>query len=489
MQASRSTTVSAEPLDGATADTLRAALEAAGYDARTIQEGLGEDGLAGRVPDARQLRRFGEGRLTTLLKLFFYELDVSSADFAATGVPEQLVRAQGDGVVSRIRIEPFDAVVLAGDRWSETPDAEKRPDFVAGMSPWSVELAQLTVREPVARALDVGTGNGVQALLAAQHAERVVATDVNPRALAYAAFNARLNGITNVEFCLGSYFEPVAGERFELVVSNPPFAISPEQRYMFSDSGMRGDAVSRAVLRQAGEHLADGGFAHVVLSWGVGEDEDWRVRLVEWVDGLGCDAWSTLTTLTDAFASATTANQALLGEKTPEYRDAVQRWLDYYDELGFASIALGAVSLRRREDRPTWHRLDDMRERRDAVNAEVLLDVFARQDYLAAVSDDELLDTVLEGAHPHRLEQVRRPKDGDYEVESAVLCLEADLRSRVAVDAFASLVVAACDGSRPVRVVVEEVAERVGVDRESAIARSGPAVRRLFELGFLNPVR
>ena len=45
------------------------------------------------------------------------------------------------------------------------------------------------------RALDVGTGNGVQALLAAGHSEHVVATDVNPRALAFTELNAALSGI------------------------------------------------------------------------------------------------------------------------------------------------------------------------------------------------------------------------------------------------------------------------------------------------------
>lgn len=56
-------------------------------------------------------------------------------------------------------------------------------------------LAALTVRRSIGTALDLGTGGGVQALLAARHSRRVVAVDVNPRALRYTAFNARLNGL------------------------------------------------------------------------------------------------------------------------------------------------------------------------------------------------------------------------------------------------------------------------------------------------------
>ena len=69
------------------------------------------------------------------------------------------------------------------------------PDHVLGISSAATSLAQLTVREPVDRALDLGTGCGVQALHLATHASQVVATDVNQRALRLTRFNAELNGV------------------------------------------------------------------------------------------------------------------------------------------------------------------------------------------------------------------------------------------------------------------------------------------------------
>ena len=83
------------------------------------------------------------------------------------------------------------------------------------------------------RALDVGTGSGVQALLAARHARRVVATDVNKRALLYAELNAALNGLENIEFRRGSLFEPAGGEYFDLVTCNAPYVVSPENRWAY----------------------------------------------------------------------------------------------------------------------------------------------------------------------------------------------------------------------------------------------------------------
>jgi methylase of polypeptide subunit release factors len=101
----------------------------------------------------------------------------------------------------------------------------------------------------------------VQALLAAPHCERVVATDLNERALAFAECNATLNGVTNIEFRAGSFFEPVHGECFDLVLSNPPYVISPETELIFRDSGKPGDTVSAELVAELPGHLVAQGYA------------------------------------------------------------------------------------------------------------------------------------------------------------------------------------------------------------------------------------
>ena len=66
-------------------------------------------------------------------------------------------------------------------------------DHVMGVADSSRVLERLTFRRPVQRAVDIGTGCGYHAILAAQHAEQVIATDINPRAIAFTTFNALLN--------------------------------------------------------------------------------------------------------------------------------------------------------------------------------------------------------------------------------------------------------------------------------------------------------
>ena len=101
-----------------------------------------------------------------------------------------------------------------------------RPDFVLGVSTASSTLAQLTIRRPAERALDLGTGCGVQSLHLAQHVDTVVATDLNPRAIQLARLTAKINSI-KLDLRQGDLFAPVAGEKFDLIVTNPPYVMSP----------------------------------------------------------------------------------------------------------------------------------------------------------------------------------------------------------------------------------------------------------------------
>src|SRR5437879_1195044 len=129
------------------------------------------------------------------------------------------------------------------------PRSDPSRDHVLGVNTAAVTLESLTVRRRVRSALDLGCGGGIQALFAARHSEHVIAVDKNPRALDFTRFNAQLNGLRNVEGRQGDLFEPVAGLRFDLIVCNPPYVISPESRYTFRDSGRRGDALCEDVVR------------------------------------------------------------------------------------------------------------------------------------------------------------------------------------------------------------------------------------------------
>jgi len=71
--------------------------------------------------------------------------------------------------------------------------------------------------------LDLGCGTGFLALIASRFADEVIGVDIDPRAVTCARRNATMNSVTNVRFLVGDGYGPVAGQRFDLIISNPPF--------------------------------------------------------------------------------------------------------------------------------------------------------------------------------------------------------------------------------------------------------------------------
>jgi methylase of polypeptide subunit release factors len=404
----------------------------------------------------------------TAVRLFLLGAEVPAAEAGAFADFEGLLESRGSGVRATLKLVPHGDLLLASDR----DDEHTGRNWVAGIHPPSVTLAKLTVRKPVARALDTGTGNGIQALLASRHAGSVLATDVNPRALEVAHLNARLNEVENVELREGSFFEPVEGERFDLLTCNPPYVISPESSYAYRDSGLRGDTVSRSVVEQAPGVLEKGGFAHILVSW-AHEPGDWWIPLERWVEGRGCDAWLLYFGSDDPVTHASEWLRPLRDDPAA-FETRLDEWLEYLRCLGIEAIGHGAVILRRRAGR-NWTRRDRVNLERLEQASDHILRVFDAQDHLESLDDDrDLLGQTFALVEHHHLEERRKGS----ELESTVLALDEGLAFRTALDTHTAALVPRLDGTRPLGAVLSEL----GVDRPEAAV---PAVRRLLELGFL----
>ncbi|MEK6274974.1 MAG: class I SAM-dependent methyltransferase [Actinomycetota bacterium] len=415
-------------------------------------------------------RRLAEdnSRPATLAKLFLLGKPVSAADAASALDPfeiDALARmglAQLDeGVVRPLaRVSPHEGVLLASD----LPAEQDPPDLVTGPSASARRVERLTIRRPVRTALDLGTGSGVQALLTARHAERVVAVDVNRRGLAFARFNAALNGLSNIELREGSWLEPVGDERFDLVVANPPYVVSPDTEFLYRDGQLSGDAVTQQLLRDVPAHLEEGGFAHVMGNWGHGRDEDWRGSAEAWLAGSGCDVLLLNYATHDPVLYAAHWNQLLLVQGREPYLSAVDRWLDYYRRTGIEAITEGMVVLRRRSGGRNWVRAIEVPGSPTGAAGDHVFRLFEARDRRAELTADETLLGMRFAAVPG-LRVGRRAEHATVELEAGI-GFAAPLPVAIA-ERIASL-----DGSRPLG---------EAVDGEEAAA----TVRRLFSLGLL----
>ncbi|HWO79831.1 class I SAM-dependent methyltransferase [Gaiella sp.] len=470
---------------------LASLLRDAGYESPRIQQRLATgDELLARSPELPSyLRRLGDGdELAVLLRLFLLGVPVERARLELL-VPERLrqrlagaeLLVDDAGLVhGTARLVPHDDLLIASD---PAGAAEGHADHVAGVHRPSVALAHLTVRGEEERALDLCAGNGIQAILLAAHASHVVATDVNTRALAYATFNAALNDVANVEVRAGSFFEPVEGERFDLVVANPPYVVSPESAYLFRDSGLRGDAVSELVVRGTPALLAPGAFASVLIAWALDPDDP-AARPRQWLEGSGCDAFLLHTSTDDPLETATVWNRDLL-DRPDAYSGALDRWLAYYHELGIEQLGYACLVLRKRNDSRDssaagW--MEALQLPRAALrpagrHVRRLFETHDRLDELD--SDAALLGRRLRVVDDAVVSQDTRFSGGRWQSEQLTLRLEHGLPFSAELDPSTARLVRELDGSRT---LAEALATAVGGD---AAGEGLGLARRMLEVGFL----
>lgn len=460
----------AEP-DAATLAGLREALQRADYTEERVAAALGKRPPLPRTRLAvYRLRLAAAGELGTLIRLFHLTDAVESDEATAALAPADptalieagLLEERDGDVVATVELTASLGLVVAHDR-SDLDRAA--PPWHVLFGPASRTLAALTIRRPIRAALDVGTGSGVQALLTARHAENVVATDLNERALVFTRINAALNDVRNVECRRGDLFEPVGDEQFELVVSNPPFVISPDTDVMFRDSAYPGDEVSGRVVAEAAEHLQDGGHATILCSWVTSTEGEWSSRPRAWVPG-GCDA------LLLQFTAATPLDYAAM------WTGDLDRWLAYYRGEGVERISIGAVVLRRRQ----------AGGRVAAFRANSAPREDAGEQLVRVLDADPIDDASLLGGRfalvDHELRQRATYRGSAYSIEfTGVELRGAPLNVRVEPEAIH--VLPRLDGSATLADVVDRAAAETGIDRDAIERAAVTTMRRLYERGFL----
>lgn len=400
-----------------------------------------------------------------------------------------MVVVESAGVAGLLKLRPL---ALGGDEWVVPYDSNRRDDhaadYVIGVGAASVTLAGMTVRPRVSRCLDLGTGSGIQALYASAHADRVVATDRNPRAVAFAAFTMALNSIDNVEARQGDLFEPVAGERFGLIVSNPPFVISPHARFDYRDSGLPGDEICRRIVAEAPSHLEEGGWCQLLANWAHISGTDWRQRLGEWVAGTGCDAWVIQRDVqeVETYASTWIRHDEADPSRTGEAFDA---WMDHYRRTGTEAVGFGLITLRRSAGPKRWQRIEELTQDFSLPCGDAIAATFARGGWLAELGGDDrrLLDARLTVSDDVHLHERRQPSAGRWALESARLQLAHGLRHAGATDLHGAGLVAGCDGTARLGDLVHRLADAIAVDPEEVTPQILPIVRQLVEQGFLTP--
>lgn len=496
-----------EPLSsGEVVDALSADLRSAQYTTDGVAGLLGADagaafsrGLWWSALRATDRAGADQQRLAVLVRLFLLGADepmdrvalalptVGVETLIDSGVVEVTghgklrasldVRPHSDGVQDFLVVSDQDAAMRPGP---------VRHDHVLGIGGASVSLAHAVIREPARRALDLGTGCGIQALHLDAHCDQIVATDTNQRALALAAATARLNGMS-WDLRRGSMFEPVAGERFDLIVSNPPFVVGTGALdFQYRDSGMAGDALCASLIEHVADHLEPGGTAQIMANWIVRDGHDWRDRVSGWLAGSGLHAWVVQREFADpvSYVSLWTSDAGELPE------DAARRggqWLDWFDAEDIAGVGMGMITLR--APRPGERRapdqvLEEITGADEMLTGPEVAAFFARREYLHDTSDEQLLATRLSTA-PVFLEEQSLPGPDGWQLVGAAVRRPGGPAAVLGVDEVSRAMLAGCRGEVPLGTLIDLLAAHHGVDSGALAEAALPVVREAIGRGIL----
>lgn len=494
-------------------ERLAADLRAAGFTADGVRSAWGADNddAVGRGVRGPALRVLGDrdDALAVLARLLVLGMPQDEASVAAalprTGVAGLcalgLATTDGTRVAPTALIRPQSYAVGTGDgHWWIASDLDEAAlagplpeDHVLGVGGASFTLAELQLPTPAARALDLGTGCGIQALRAREHVAEVVATDVSERGLAFARLNAALNGVTGIDARAGSLFAPVAGERFDRVISNPPFVITPRRTgvpaYEYRDGGMIGDALVASVIRDVGEHLVPGGVAQMLGNWETRDGVPGLERVREWVDTspVPVDAWVVERERTDPLAYAELwIRDGGTVPGTREFDRLLDAWLEDFAARGVTGIGFGYVLLRRPAggDAPTLARYETVTQPlpQGGLGAH-LAEALAAHDRLADMDDAAVAASVLRVSGD--VTEVRHHRPGEEDPTVIELRQGGGFARSLSVDPALAALVGACDGDLAVGALIDAIAQLLGVDAGALRADLLPRVRELLFTGFL----
>lgn len=483
---------------------LREDLIASGFTVAGVTALLGPMASSALIREqalpARRIAASADGANGVLVRLFTLGDPVDAADVqralpslgVAGATQLGLLAPEGDAVVALCDLRPYAAD--SKDWWIASDLAELatgrplNPDHVLGMGGASATLASWVPRVSVGRALDVGTGSGVQALHLAEHADAVTATDVSERALAYAAFNAALNGVT-WDLRSGSMLGPVVGERYDLIVSNPPFVITPRcdtvPTFEYRDGGVAGDTVVADLVRHIGEHLEPGGVAQLLGNWEVPAGAHWTDRVRRWLEGTGLDGWVVQRETQDPAEYAETwARDGGHHSGTADFNAMYAAWLDDFASRDVASIGFGVITVQRpTSDREPFVDLMDVPGAVATPMGPSVAAGLAARTWLAERTDDELLAQRWRCAQDVTEERHSLPGASD----PAVILLRqgGGLRREITLTTVTAAFASVCDGELTAGQAAAAIAGLLDLDGGTVCAEISAFVRDSAKDGLL----
>lgn len=472
---------------------LREFFRDSGYESQNLTAWLGRVGPP--TPHRRDLglllhQTREPNRLNTLVRWFVVGHAVEEA-VARSVIPDGtlelflksgLIIAEDGGFVPAIVLLPLGDLLAASDL---APKDDPRPDMVIGLTPAARALARFTVSRESGSVLDLCCGSGIHALQMAGHSESVVAADLNPRALQFAQFNARLNGVDNIEFLQGDGFAAVEDRSFDLIVSNPPFFLLPSNDLLYRDNPLELDGFAERLVRQAPRYLHERGFFQMIFEWVEIEGQPWQQRLAAWVSESGCDAWLVKHYSQQPIEYCHARIRTTEPAPVEQDLEMLGHWTEYYRHHKVAAMHGGVITLRKRSGHKNWIDMEEVPFDGQAFVGDLVEGVFDAHGLAVGSSDDALLALHPRLSPDAKLEQVSRASEQGWTAPEMQLNLGDGLERTCRVDPQVAVFLAECNGRRSLGELIQALLPTEGPQAEQMRAGCIAVMRQLIRRGFL----
>lgn len=375
---------------------------------------------------------------------------------------------------------------ILSDLDDDVRDHPVRADHVMGVGGATRSLLSALPEGTVGQALDLGTGNGIVALHLSTMAQQVVATDVSPRAIWIARLNAQINGVDSIDFRVGDLFEPLQGERFDLVATNPPFVIAPssEPGVLYRSSREPGDALMRRLLDGVADILEEDGVCIALANWErVGGETPW----IEQGAPRGCSAWLIERGIQapGSYVGTWLRDGGLL-EGAHGYRQAFETWIRDFQDRNVTGVSFGYLKLRRTT--PSMFRCERVP---NALGTKIPFgrawaEAFESLRQIHHLDDRALLDLTM--VRHEDVEEVRVLTPGTDVIRRLSLAKASGIERVIDADTIVAAFVGACDGELSLGQIADAIATLLNLGADSVRERTVRAARELVAAGMLVPV-
>ena len=282
-------------------DTVRAALDSAGYNEAALRDRAGLYKLSDvlTLTDRRPRTAPPHDALETACRLFFEGYPVRSEDASKTlgGAMIEachelgLLRGAGEDLQATVSIAPVGPVYAISDRGMPLDDrvTTAPSDVVFSVVTSNAQrFLSLVPRSPCEDLLEMCGGAGAAGVLGAKaFARRGYSLDITERSTLFAESNGRLNALTNFTALRGDLYSPVEGKTFDRILAHPPFVPedgeAQEKKMVFRDAGGDGEDVTRQLIEELPRYLRKGGIYCQLSTGSDRKDAPFEKRVREWL--------------------------------------------------------------------------------------------------------------------------------------------------------------------------------------------------------------